>query len=605
MAFRGAANQVAAIAPADLRPAYRRMWTLLSTSRLRLLALAACSTLSGFAQAAILYLLVRSALVIASRQHAAVVLPLVGSAWHPRLSELIAVAAALSGFWLLLQAVMVYLPARIGTDVLTSLRTETFASFVGASWAVQSKEEESDVVDTLTNQVVRTAQAALFFSGGLASLLSLVALTVAALLISPVAAAVVIVAVVVLFVVLRPLSVAARRLSAHRSGTSLRYAGLVTEAVRMTEEMQVFGVGEQEQRRVTEVVGEVAEPWFRAQFLNAAVPAAYQGATIVFVIAGLALAAAFGRGQVAALGAVILILFQALSYSQNLQSVYHSFNDTWPYAQRILDVQARYRQAARPRGGEEFDCFDTLEFRHVDFAYHPGHPVLHDVSFSVRSGETIGVVGPSGAGKSTMAQLLLRLRDPDQGDITMDGGAVARFDLTSWCARTTYVPQAPRLINASVADNIRFLRTGISDEEVVRVAKLAHIHDDIVSWPHGYDTRISDRVEAVSGGQGQRICLARALVRHPLLLVLDEPTSALDLRSEALVQKALAGLHGRVTMFVIAHRLSTLAACDRVMVIQDGRLEAFEPARVLVGSNPWYQEVFDLSQPGRAAADSR
>ena len=150
------------------------------------------------------------------------------------------------------------------------------------------------------------------------------------------------------------------------------------------------------------------------------------------------------------------------------------------------------------------------------------------------------------------------------------------------------VPQEPRLLHASVGDNIRFFRD-IDGRTIEEAARLAHIHQDIVSWPAGYDTIVGQRADAVSGGQRQRICLARALAGEPQVLVLDEPTSALDLRSESLVQESLAELRGRVTLFVVSHRLSMLATCDRVMVLGNGRIEAFEPIATLERSNAFYQ----------------
>jgi ABC-type multidrug transport system fused ATPase/permease subunit len=167
----------------------------------------------------------------------------------------------------------------------------------------------------------------------------------------------------------------------------------------------------------------------------------------------------------------------------------------------------------------------------------------------------------------------------------------------------SYVPQEPRLIHGTVAENIRFYRD-LSDDVVHRAAHLAQIHEEIETWPLGYQTIISQRAQAVSGGQRQRLCLARALAGTPLMLVLDEPTSALDARSEALVQESLAALKGRLTLFVIAHRLSTLRLCDRVMVLRDGKLEAFAPPNAVVESNEFYKNAVVLSQSASVQRDS-
>ena len=162
--------------------------------------------------------------------------------------------------------------------------------------------------------------------------------------------------------------------------------------------------------------------------------------------------------------------------------------------------------------------------------------------------------------------------------------------------RFVYVPQDSRLLHATVRDNIRFYRDEVSDEAVVDAAKRAQIHHDIIAMADGYDTVVGERVSAVSGGQRQRLCLARALATDPEVLVLDEPTSALDVQSEALVQASLEQLRGRVTLFVIAHRLSTLNICDRIMVFEEGRLAAFASAAELLETEGFYQHAAQLSE---------
>jgi ABC-type multidrug transport system fused ATPase/permease subunit len=523
-------------------------------------------------------------------------LPLTGTTLRVALPDLFVASLILAGFWLLLQAIGAYLPARMGTAVLSRLRIDTVTYFLRADWTLQSSEQEGHLLDVLTEQVVRAAQVILFLSSGLAGLFNFGALMVSAMLIDPVAALTIMVATVVLFFLLRPLSVLARKQAKLRSAASLDYSGVVSQAVRIVEEIQVFGVAEEERRQVVDVVDRIEGPWFQAQLLGGLVPAAYQGAAILLVLMGLVAVAEIGGSQFASLGAVILILFRALSYSQTLQNVYHSMNDTLPSMDLIADAQEKYRRHVLPSGGSALEQITSLAFDSVSFSYAPGRPVLRDISFEVEAGEAIGIVGPSGAGKSTLVQLLLRLRDPESGAYLVNGRSVAEISLASWREQVVYVPQEPRLLNATVAENIRFLRQGISDEAVRRAATLAQIHDDVMSLPIGYATRIGERAEAVSGGQRQRICLARALVGEPRVLVLDEPTSALDMRSESLVQLALQSLHGQVTMFIIAHRLSTLNVCDRIMVIQSGVLEAFAPMDVLIDTNPWYREAFDLSQ---------
>lgn len=578
------------------REFYDRFQPFLGASRWTVALLTVAASVAGFVQAAILVIIVRIALDISSNKHSSTShLPVVGTI-HVTVASLFVLGLLLAVVWLALQVITSYLPARMFKNVLGELRIDTFTDFLRADWTLQSKEQEGHLFQILTEQVLRAATAVLYLTSGLAGFFNFAALTVAAFVVDPVAAGTIVVAVVVLFFALRPLSLVVRKQSQLSSSTSLDYAGVVSEALRVVEEIQVFGVAAQERERVVGAVNRTLTPWAVSQFLTNLIPGAYQGAGMILILVGLIVVSDVGGSQLASLSAVILILVRALTYSQVLQQTYNNMKDVSPYVDLVSERRETYRRHVLPTGGQSLGEITSVSFDTVSFSYTPGHPVLRDISFTISAGEAIGIVGPTGAGKSTLVQLLLRLRNPDAGAYLINGHPVAEIDLASWRESVVYVPQEPRLLNASVAENIRFMRPWIDDSAVQRAATLAQIHDDIVSWPGQYDTRIGERLDAVSGGQRQRICLARALVAEPRILVLDEPTSALDMRSESLVQLALESLRGQVTMFIIAHRLSTLNVCDRIMVIQGGVLEAFDTMRVLIDSNPWYRDAFKLSQ---------
>jgi ABC-type multidrug transport system fused ATPase/permease subunit len=176
------------------------------------------------------------------------------------------------------------------------------------------------------------------------------------------------------------------------------------------------------------------------------------------------------------------------------------------------------------------------------------------------------------------------------------GGVDVRdIALSDWQRHVAYVSQEPRLLGGSVAENIRYFRVDIDDRAVVRAAQMSHIHEDVMSWPGGFDHRVGQRLDAVSGGQRQRLCLARALAGRPEILVLDEPTSALDPRSEVAIQRSLEGLRGHVTMFIVAHRMSTLSICDRIMVVEAGRIAGFDTPENLQRVDGYYRAAMELA----------
>jgi ABC-type multidrug transport system fused ATPase/permease subunit len=293
---------------------------------------------------------------------------------------------------------------------------------------------------------------------------------------------------------------------------------------------------------------------------------------------------------VASLGAVVLLLVRAGAYGQQGQTAFQTLRQSLPFIERLEQAEKRYLASRPQTGNKHMERVHVLSFIDVSFAYEPKRPVLSHVNFEIAGGETIGVIGPSGAGKSTVMQILLGLRDPSSGRYLINGVSADRFSRDDWHARVAYVPQEPRLLHASVADNIRFFRP-IDDAAVERAARLAGIHDDVMGWSAGYETLIGPRADAVSGGQQQRVCLARALAADPQLLILDEPTSALDPQAEALIQESLRGLKGRLTLFVVAHRMSTLDVCERVMVIVNGGLETFGRLPELTSKSPYYRSA--------------
>jgi ATP-binding cassette, subfamily B, bacterial len=462
---------------------------------------------------------------------------------------------------------------------------------------VQSRDREGLLQEVMTSQTAQATGGALQATSLINSSFTFLILMGSAVALSPAAAGVVFVIAVGMFGILRPLRSLGSRRSRELSQAQVQYAGGVAEANRLAEETQVFGVMSAQDDRVGRLLKNCRDLFFRTQLIAKVVPNLYQSLIFVLVILGLAALNASGRGHAASLGAVVLLLVRAAQTGQSIQGSYQALQQSLPFIDRIQRTDRRYAGSTQSDGGQQLSEVQTLGFDGIDFAYNPGTPVLTDVSFTVEAGEAIGVVGPTGAGKSTLIQVLLRLRAPVAGCYLVNGTDVRDFSRDDWHRLVAYVPQEPRLLHASVADNIRFFRE-LDDEAVERAARLARIHDDIAGWADGYETIVGPRADAVSGGQQQRICLARGLAAHPQVLVLDEPTSALDPQSERLIGESLIGLKHELTLFIIAHRMSTLDMCDRVMVIDNGRLVAFDTKTLLQRDNAYYRRASQLAVGG-------
>jgi ATP-binding cassette subfamily B protein len=213
-------------------------------------------------------------------------------------------------------------------------------------------------------------------------------------------------------------------------------------------------------------------------------------------------------------------------------------------------------------------------FEEVSFTYpsRPGVEVLHAISLSATSGQRIALVGPSGAGKSTLISLLLRLYDPSDGRVMIDGRDARDYRLTELRGQMSMVPQEVLLFGGSIAENIAYGKPGASAEEIEQAARQANAHEFIQAFPEGYATLVGDRGIKLSGGQRQRVAIARAILKNPAILILDEATSSLDSESEGLIQEALETLMRGRTSFIIAHRLATVRHVDRIIVITGGRV---------------------------------
>ena len=552
---------------------------------------AVTSFLGGLAEALFLIMITRIALGVTEGRDRVNVL----SGWSMSLRPALAVALVVVLVRVVLACYASWQSANLSATVVARIRHRLAQSFLDSPWEVQQQQRSGSLQELLSGYSFQASGLMSSVTQVVVAGTNFVALLAMAFIASPTGALVLVVSVGVLALLMRPLRLVVRRRAGVSTAAGMEFAIGVNEIAELGLELHVFHV----QRRAKDLIGDLIDraraATRRLQFIIGLSGPIYSGFAYLAILGALAVIIESNSTSLSSLGAAMLVMLRSLSYGQGLQSAYLGVAGNAPAIEELRRRLDLFEGSRRASGDHPIGTIGAITAQGVSFAYQAGQPVLRDVSFTIAPHEIIGIVGPSGAGKSTLVQLLLGLREPDEGRILAGGRDIATFHPAEWARKVTFVPQAAHLIAGTIADNIRFLRDGVSQDDVERAARLAHLHDDVGGFPEGYERQVGEHGGHLSGGQQQRLCIARALVEHPDVLILDEPTSALDVRSEHLVRSTLLGLKDQMTVIVIAHRLSTLTICDRIMVIKDGEVKGFDTPFALEQSSDFYREALALS----------
>lgn len=303
----------------------------------------------------------------------------------------------------------------------------------------------------------------------------------------------------------------------------------------------------------------------------------------------------FGAGN-KSLGTIVAISGYASYFWQpimNLGNVFNNFINNIAYLERIFEtIDEPVEVDDAPDAAELPPIKGRVEFEHVSFSYEDDVEVLHDVSFVVEPGESVALVGPTGAGKSTIVNLISRFYDVDKGRITIDGSDISKVTLKSLRSQMGIMLQDSFIFTGTIADNIRYGDLEAEQEKIEKVSKIVRAHDFIESMENGYDTTVTERGGSLSQGQRQLVAFARTLLSDPKILVLDEATSSIDVQTEKALQEGLnAMLKGR-TSFIIAHRLSTVRECDKIMYIDAGGIREVGSHEELLAKRGLYYQLY-------------
>jgi ATP-binding cassette, subfamily B, bacterial len=517
-------------------------------------------------------------------------------------SVMIAVVAVLA----LASASRYYLVMTIGERIVADLRRDVFAHLVSLSPSFFDSARSGELISRLTADTTQIKSAAgASVSIALRNLLLFLGAATMMVVTSPRLSGFVLLALPLIVLPLVAFGRWVRRLSRNAQDTLADASAYASELVGAIRTVQAY-TGE---KLANARFGQAVEGAYQAARVSTQARAVLTAIIIFIVFTSVVAILWVGSHDVLTgaitpgrLGQFVLYAAFAAAGLGQLSEVWGEVSAASGAAERLFEILRVKPEIIAPAAPLALPspARGDVGFDKVSFAY-PARPdvrAVDQVSFAVRAGEKVAIVGPSGAGKSTLFHLLLRFYDPTSGTISFDGVPIKSADPQNFRSRIALVPQDPAVFAASARENIRFGRPEASDAESERAAELAHATEFIRRLPGGFEAQLGERGVTLSGGQRQRIAIARAILRDAPLLLLDEATSALDAESETLVQTALEELMRHRTTLVIAHRLATVLSCDRILVMDQGRIVEQGTHASLVAENGLYARLARLQFEG-------
>ena len=482
---------------------------------------------------------------------------------------------------------------------ITALRSDVEDKLHRLPLSYFDGRQRGELLSRVTNDIDNVQSSlSMTISQLVTSILSVVAVLAMMVSISPLLALITLLTVPVSLLVTRAIARRSQRLFvAHWTSTG-RLNAHIEETYSGFTVVKTFGHQAAAQEQFRKLNDDVYQASFGAQLFSGLVAPATTlignlGYVAVAVVGGLKVAT--GQITLGNIQAFIQYVRQFNTPVSQVAGMYNTLQSGVASAERVFDLLDESEESPEPEpalprpNGRGPQRSGRVEFQHVNFAYHPGTPVIENLSMLAEPGSTVAIVGPTGAGKTTLVNLLMRFYDVDSGRILVDGVDITMVSRQSLRSRIGMVLQDTWLFDGTIAENIAYGRPEASQDEVTEAAKAAYVDRFVHTLPAGYQTRISGDGSNISAGEKQLITIARAFLARPQLLILDEATSSVDTRTEALIQRAMCELRRDRTSFIIAHRLSTIRDADRILVVEAGRIvEQGNHAELLARRGAYY-----------------
>lgn len=565
----------------------QRQWSavnaLVRPHRFRVFSLSLIAALGGFSEAVFLVTATYTSLALAEGEGTVAI-----NGLNLSTNSALWLSGGLIIFRLVAALIGISLSTGVTSEVITNLRLRLSRSYLEASWAVQKSEPVGQLQQLLVAYTREASSSVNAITSAIVAVLSLTALMGVAVTVNPLASLTVLLVLGLLAAILSPLRRAVNRVSTAALDLELEFTHDVADLARVGLEIETFGVRRQVITHLEGLIRKTKGALRRTFALVEANTPIYVSLAYVVILGGMVIVATMEIGDLGGMAAVMLVTLRSLTYGQQFQIAITTIADRAPILHSLDETITRYELSSPAGGDTVLNEIGPIEVDNLSFGYDSQSLVLDRLSFVIEPGETIGIIGPSGCGKTTLLHLLLGLHEPTSGSIRINSKQLSEFDSISWSHLIAFVPQDSYIISGTILENVCFFRS-IDRHQVDNAIEKAHMEEAILRMPDGISTKIGSRGIDLSGGQRQRIAIARALVTKPLLLIMDEPTAALDPGTESKIRETLAELGADVTVVVVAHRLSTLEACDRIMLIEDGQITAFDRPDVLAQDNASFQ----------------
>lgn len=566
-----------------------RAFLVLEGSRKPLVLQVALSLFEGLAEALILTLFARLALNLVEVGGENITAPLIGGV-GPATATLLLFVAIVSR--MVIAVANVSITYSIQNKTISKIRRTALNDYSKASWLSQEEIDEGglqQIVLSLPNGI----------GGHISSLISnfgqfviMVSMLAYAMYQDSFMTSILLIIVILATLALRPLRAVIRSKARLALVENRKVASGTTELVNMRFEAHAFGLGNKMVRRLAEHVDSEAKYQANVGRLKGTVVPLYISVSYLAVTFGLFALSVSGPNRLYDAGPILLVVLRSFTYGSAIQQATTSLASLAP----MLDVFDERLEALRAkptiRGTSALLHLKTIELANVSFSYpQTSSPALRNASVSISGGSRVGVIGPSGSGKTTFVRLLLGLVAPSSGQVLLNGEPPLSYSAQTWLQQVGMVPQRVEMLQASIEENVRLFRPHITDDELWEALTLSGLAEDVRALDDGLSTRIGAGGRSLSGGQMQRLAIARALVGRPSMIVMDEPTSSLDARTEEVVAQAVGKFQKHSTFIIISHRMAVLQDCDQLILIDNAEIREVGPPHEVLRSAAYQNSV--------------